>query len=45
VLKNIPDTVSEIFLFSKYSRFELTILLLGYSDHPKSCKREHVAPT
>jgi hypothetical protein len=45
VLKNTPDTVSEIFLFSKYSQFELAILLLGYSDHPKSFKREHVAQT
>jgi hypothetical protein len=45
VLKNTPGTISKIFLFSKYSRFELAILLLGHSDHPKSCKREHVAPT
>jgi hypothetical protein len=28
--------VSEIFLFLKYSQFELVILLLGYSGHPKS---------
>jgi hypothetical protein len=45
VLKNTPGTVSEIFLFSKYSWFESDILLLGYKDHPKSCEREHVAPT
>jgi hypothetical protein len=26
-------------------RLKSTILLVGYSDHPKSSKREHVAPT
>jgi hypothetical protein len=37
--------IHEIFLFSKYSQFELVILLLGYSGHPKSCECEHVAST
>jgi hypothetical protein len=45
MLKNILDIVSEIFLFLKYSRFELAILLLGYSDHPNLSSHEHVAAT
>jgi hypothetical protein len=37
--------ISEIFIFLKYSQFELVIFLLGYSGHPKSCECEHIAST
>jgi hypothetical protein len=44
-LKSIPGTVSEIFSFFEVLMFQVDYSLLGYSDHPKSCKCEHVAPT